>query len=284
MAKKVTTKKSIGSKTKRGKISKRFKKIAKCIKGNKRAIIAIIFCIITLFAGITAIAINIHNNSFKQHELAEIDKDVALGIDVSSHNGKIDWEMVSQNVDFAFIRVAYRGYSNGNIYTDKRAKQNLKNANKNDIPVGVYIYSQAINEKEAVEEADYAIDIAKEYDISLPIVIDFEYAYNDNGDIDGRLYNAKLSKEEATNLINAFCERVIEKGYIPAIYASSNIFKSHLNANGLCNDAKIWVADYNKRVTYKGNYDFWQYSNEGSCPGVNSKYVDTNYWYIQKEN
>lgn len=288
--KRTTAKKKPAAKGKRkktktkAKSANKLKKSIKNLKNNKRGVIAVVFCILTLIAVITGIAISIHNNSVKQHRLAIIDKDVAFGIDVSSHNGKIDWEEASQNIDFAFVRVAYRGYSNGNLCIDKRARQNLKNANKNDVPVGIYVYSQAINEEEAVEEADLALDFAAQHDITLPIVIDFEYAYNDSGDIDGRLHQAKLSKREATDLLNAFCKRIIDNGYVPAVYASSNVFKSDIYADELCSDAKIWVADYNKKVTYKGNYDFWQYSNKGSCPGVNSDYVDMNYWYTGKEN
>lgn len=242
-----------------------------------------IVSIFIIFAFLTSIiAFSVNKNL--SNSTVNIDKEIAFGIDVSSHNGKIDWSTVSKNVDFAFIRVACRGYSNGEIFTDKKAHYNLRNAIRHDIPVGVYIYSQAITTQEAIEEAEYAIKIAKRHKISLPIVIDFEYATNSNGDFDGRLYKAKLTKKESTEIINAFCTKVSKEGYTPGIYASSNIYKRHIDTSSILDGTKIWVADYNDSVTYSGDYDFWQFSNKGSCPGVNSKFVDTNYWYIPKED
>ncbi len=240
-----------------------------------------IFLIFAILSGIVAFGISANQGS---GNFVNIDKEVAFGIDVSSHNGKIDWKTVSKNIDFAFIRVACRGYKNGEIFTDKKAHYNLRNAIKHDIPVGVYIYSQATTAEEAVEEAEYTLKIVKRYNITLPIVIDFEYATNKKGDFDGRLYNAKLSKEESTEILNAFCEKIAQRGYTPCIYASSNIYKRHIDTDAIYDKTKIWVADYNKTVTYSGDYDFWQFSNQGSCPGINSKYVDTDYWYIPKEN
>ena len=214
-------------------------------------------------------------------EFANINKSIAYGIDVSYHNGKIDWETVKGEVDFAFIRVGFRGYTDGKLHTDSKAKYNLKNANKSKIPIGVYFYSQAINEQEARQEAEYLIERIRGYDISLPVVIDFEYPFK-NGSPTGRLADADLSRKERTDLINAFCEKVESEGYIPAVYASSSVFRNQIYVKKLNKNAMIWVADYNKNVTYGGNYDFWQFSEKGECKGVPSKYVDTNYWYIEK--
>ena len=216
-------------------------------------------------------------------ELVKLNKDVAYGIDVSHHNGDIDWKAVKNEVDFAFIRVGYRGYTDGEIHSDTRAKYNLNHATKNNIPIGVYFYSQATNEDEAKEEAEFLLKRIKGYDISLPVVIDFEYPYKDGKPV-GRLNDANLSKREITNIINEFCDEVEDAGYTPAVYASSYIFKYHINMNKLDDDIMIWVADYNKEVTYGGEYDFWQFSEKGKCEGVSSKYVDTNYWYINKED
>lgn len=245
-------------------------------KGRRLFIIFSVCLLIVLSAVLGAFSSKRGSNEF-----ANINKDVAYGIDVSHHNGKIDWETVKGEVDFAFIRVGFRGYTDGALHVDSKAKYNLKNANKSKIPIGVYFYSQAVNEQEAKQEAEFLISKIKGYDISLPVVIDFEYPFK-NGSPIGRLAEADLSRKERTQLINAFCDKVESEGYIPAVYASSSIFRNQINVKKLNKNAMIWVADYNKNITYGGNYDFWQFSEKGKCKGVSSKYVDTNYWYIQK--
>lgn len=206
------------------------------------------------------------------------DKEVAWGIDVSAHNGDIDWEGVAAQADFAFVRVGYRGYSEGEINEDDRYQDNLKGAAKNDIPAGVYFYSQAVDEEEAIEEAEFLLSKIKGYTVSLPVVIDFEYAFKD-GSHHGRLWDAQLNKKERTALINAFCKTVRDAGYTPGIYASTYIYESQLNINEIDQDVFIWVADYNEKNSYDGVYDIWQYSDSGVCEGVSSAHVDTNYWY-----
>ncbi|MBQ9530514.1 MAG: hypothetical protein IJR70_00430 [Eubacterium sp.] len=246
---------------------------------NKKALVFI--CAVFLIVAVVLTAVLVERNV--KSNLIHLNKDVAYGIDVSHHNGKISWKTVKDEVDFAFIRVGYRGYKDANIYLDSRAKRNLKYANKNEVPIGVYFYSQAINEEEAEEEAKFLISNIKSYDISLPVVIDFEYP-SVNGKDTGRLYDANLSRKEKTALINAFCKKVEKAGYTPGVYASSYMFKYFINTKKLDKDTMIWIADYNKEPSYSSNYDFWQYSRKGNCKGVPSKYVDTNYWYIEKQN
>ena len=246
--------------------------------GKKKAFILVLVFIFIIGA---VVALSFYANRGNSAELPEIGKNVAYGIDVSHHNGKIDWSKVKGEIDFAFIRVGYRTYDKGNIYIDSKAKRNLKYANENDIPIGVYFYSQAISEKEAEEEAEFVLKEIKGYDISLPVVIDFEYTFK-NGKEVGRLSSSALTKKEKTNVINAFCKKVENAGYIPGVYASSYIYKSHISVSRLDDNVMIWVADYNDEVTYSGDYDFWQFSEKGKCKGVHSKYVDTNYWYIKE--
>ncbi len=257
--------------TKKKKTSKNNKQI------NKKALISVCAVFLVIVTVLTAVLVekNIRSN------LVHLNKDVAYGIDVSHHNGKINWKKVKDEVDFAFIRVGYRGYKDAEIYLDSKAKRNLKNANKYEVPVGVYFYSQAINEDEAEEEAKFLLKNIKDYKISMPVVIDFEYA-SVNGKDGGRLHDAGLSRKEKTSLINAFCKKVEKAGYTPAVYASSYMFKYFINTRKLDSDIMIWVADYNKNISYSGDYDFWQFSRKGKCKGVSSEYVDTNYWYIEK--
>ncbi|MFR5875215.1 MAG: glycoside hydrolase family 25 protein [Eubacterium sp.] len=265
-------------KTKSKSSAKRKKKPVKRQINKKYAII--IACCLTVVISLIIVAAVIHNHN-NTPAVLDVDKDIAYGIDVSHYNGKIDWDTVAENVDFAFIRVGYRGYSNGSVNIDKKAKYNLKNANKSGVPVGVYFYSQATNDEEAIEEAEFVLDKIKGYDVTLPVVIDFEYAYS-NGKITGRLHDADLNKKDRTSLINAFCKTVKSAGYTPAMYASTYIYESHINVDDLDKDIVIWVADYNESITYDGEFDIWQYSEKGKCEGIDSKYVDTNYWYLGK--
>lgn len=269
-----------GKKAKTKSSARRKKKNAKLKLNKKYAIILSCSIIVIISLIIGAIALHSHNH---KPAVLDVNKDIAYGIDVSHYNGKIDWETVGENVDFAFIRVGYRGYSNGTVNMDSKAKYNLKNANKAGVPVGVYFYSQATDDEEAVEEAEFVLDKIKGYDVTLPVAIDFEYAYS-NGELTGRLYDADLSKKERTNLINAFCKTIKDNGYTPALYASTYIYESHINVKDLDKDIIIWVADYNENITYDGEFDIWQNSEKGKCDGIGSRYVDTDYWYLKQSN
>ncbi len=250
-------------------------------KDNKKRNIILIIISVSVIALIIAAAVFSGKTVKRENRIADISKEVAWGIDVSSHNGKINWKKVSKKADFVFIRAGVRGYSKGEINPDKKAKENIEGAIKNGIPVGVYFYTQAVNEKEAEKEAEFVLKKIKGYNITLPVVIDFEYA-SKNGKSTGRLYNAKLSKKQNTQIVNAFCDKIRKAGYTPGIYASSYIYRWHLNMKSIPDDVFIWVADYNKNVTYGGYYDIWQYSEKGKCDGVSSKHVDTNYFYTKK--
>lgn len=250
------------------------------IKIDKKKTAILVVSLICVFAVLTGVLSAVFSTGNKT--AYRFSGDIMNGIDVSSHNGKIDWDEASSEIDFAFIRAGYRGYAEGNIEPDKRLKKNLRGANENGVPVGVYFYSQAINENEAVEEAEFVIKEIKKYDIGLPVVIDFEYAQDKSGKHIGRLFEAGLNKKENADIINAFCERVEKAGYSSAVYASSYFFESVIDTEALNNSITIWVADYNKELTYSGDFDVWQYTNRGDCKGVSSKYVDLNRWYVKK--
>lgn len=246
---------------------------------NTKVNIPVLLVIAVLIIGIIISIITVANNK-KQHQVYyDFQKSVANGIDVSEHNGDIDWQLVSETQDFAFIRVGYRGYGNGEIVEDKLARENLKNAKQAGIPVGVYFYTQAVNEKEAEQEADFVYKIIKKYDVALPVIIDFEYPVDSDGNAAGRLVDAKNDADTNAKIINAFTERLKKKGYICGVYASSSVFAHRINMKKLDDSSLIWVADYNDKVTFKVDYSIWQYTETGSCDGVSSKYVDLNYWY-----
>ena len=195
-----------------------------------------------------------------------------LGIDVSYAQGVIDWNKVANaGIKFAIIRAAFRGYGTGRIVTDEWFERNIKGATAAGIKVGVYFFSQAINETEGAEEADYIVNQIRNYKVTLPVVIDTEYVS------DSRARGNLISKEIRTAAVKAFCERSLQRGYTPMIYASTSWLNNQLDMSKL-SAYKVWVAQYYSRVTYNGKYHCWQYSSSGSVDGISNR-VDMNYWY-----
>lgn len=201
------------------------------------------------------------------------------GIDVSYYNKTIDWEEVKESgVDFAIIRAGYRGYgASGTLCTDTKFVENIEGALDAGIQVGVYYFTEAINKKEAIEEAEYCLKKIKDYDVTLPVVIDYEFPTDANGPI-GRMYKANLSKSAATNNCIAFCDTIKEAGYEPMIYANPNDFSKLINGKKLGQSYKIWLANYTTKTTYSNPYEYWQYTSSGSVDGITGK-VDCNFWY-----
>lgn len=218
--------------------------------------------------------VNPYTKSTYTHNEAFNGKNIYLGIDVSYHQGTIDWAKVkADGVQFAILRVGYRGYSNGRLCADPKFEEYIAGAASVGLPVGLYYYTEAINTKEAIEEAQYCINAAKNYKISLPIVYDYEHANKT-----GRKYKAKLSKAAATSLCKAFCETIEAAGYTPMVYANKTDLTSTINGAELAQSYKIWLAQYNTKTTYTGAYEYWQYSSKGSIDGISGN-VDCNFWY-----
>lgn len=211
------------------------------------------------------------------------DYDILHGIDVSVYQGNIDWAKAkAAGVDYAIIRVAYRGYgSAGTLVPDKNYKANIEGALAAGVDVGIYIFSQAITVEEAKEEASYAISLASGYDITLPVVMDFEY-YKTG---EGRLYNANLSKAEATKICLAFCEQAETQGYTGMVYANRSMLQNQVNAAEIAAQYPIWLACYPSNASsgsgYSGEYSYWQYTSTGTVSGISGN-VDCNFRYIKK--
>ena len=204
-------------------------------------------------------------------------------IDVSKYQKEIDWVKVKQSgIDYAFIRAGYRGYEYGTLEADMYLEQNLKGALAAGIEVGVYFFSQAITENEALEEAKYVLDLIDGYKISLPIAIDFEYAYDKQGGQTGRLYDADLSVEEATQICKKFCAAVEDKGYVAMVYANKSMLEKDLDASEIAEEYKIWLAHYISDTDYAGDYEFWQYTSNGVIDGIETN-VDMSFWYKEQE-
>lgn len=196
------------------------------------------------------------------------------GIDVSAYQGNIDWNQVKNSgISFVIIRCGFRGYTQGGLILDSKYESYIKGATGAGLKVGIYFFSQAKTEAEAVEEASLCVSLAKGYKISYPIFIDSEYS---NGRHDGRADG--LTKAQRTAVCKAFCETIKSSGYTPGIYASKSWFYNQLDVNSL-NQYKIWMAHYCSQTDYKYKYDLWQHSSKGSVPGISGN-VDLDNSYL----
>ena len=201
---------------------------------------------------------------------------ITYGIDVSHHNNLINWNLVSKTQDFAMIRVGYRGYETGNIVYDRNFLTNIMQAQVHGIKIGIYFYTQAVNEQEAIEEANWVADAIAGYNVTYPIAIDTEWS---NGDRDGRADG--ISVDQRTKNMIAFLNTIKSRGYKSAIYASKNWFEEQLYDDKLSNYDR-WVAHYtggiNNPTNYEKPYAIWQYTSSGCIPGINGN-VDLNICY-----
>lgn len=208
---------------------------------------------------------------------------ITHGIDISQWQGKISltqWKkMKAAGVDYVYVRVGYRGTQSGELFEDKYYKSNIVNANKAGIKVGVYIFSQAISTSESKAEANFLLDRVGNYNITMPLVFDYEYYSG------GRLNKAKLSKSKMTSISKAYCKKIQDAGYTPMVYASLYFLRNSMDGNAVSKDYKIWCAQYYTKCGFGGEYDFWQYSSSGKISGVKlaTSTVDCNFWYNDGE-
>ena len=185
-----------------------------------------------------------------------------VGIDVSKWNGDIDWDKVrNAGVEFAIIRAGYRGSSTGSLVEDPYFAANIKGATASGLPVGVYFFTQAVTEVEAVEEASVVLQLVKEYKLEYPIFIDTEGA-GGSGRADG------LDVETRTLVCEAFCRTIENAGYSAGVYASRNWYNNNLHTDRLDNDYNIWLAEYRSVPLYQGYYQVWQYTSKGRVDGI----------------
>ena len=194
-----------------------------------------------------------------------------VGIDVSKWNGTIDWDKVKNaGVQFAIVRAGYRGSVTGSLVEDPQFVANMKGATAAGIPVGVYFFTQATDEKEAVEEASAVLELIRDFQLSYPVFIDTEGA-GGNGRADG------LDAETRTLVCEAFCRTVENAGYTAGVYASRNWYNNNLQTDRLEN-YHIWLAEYRSVPLYQGYYKTWQYTSKGKVDGIEGR-VDMNITY-----
>ncbi|MCF0129427.1 MAG: hypothetical protein HUJ70_12680 [Pseudobutyrivibrio sp.] len=230
--------------------------------------------------------------------------DLRYGIDVSKYQGTMNWQKAKNNgVSFAFIRAAYRATGTGVLYDDPYVYNYIQNAYDAGIDIGLYCFSQAITVDEAKEEANRLVAFANSRPgrIKLPLVMDYEYDANRTG----RLAKANFSKDQATEIIKAFCKQVEDQGYEAMVYANLDTLKNKMNADQLVTAGyDIWLARYQydgqagggfttheevkaKVTSYDGAYEnghfeFWQCSSKGkgSAFGASSTYIDLNFGFF----
>lgn len=199
-----------------------------------------------------------------------------LGIDVSRWNEEINWNKVKDaGIRYAIVRAGYRGSVTGALVEDWYFKDNVEGAIAAGIPVGLYFFTQATTEVEAVEEASMVLSMCKDYDITYPIFIDTEGAGGE-GRADG------LDTKTRTAVCQAFCETIRSAGYEAGIYASKNWFNKNIDTSVLTDDIYIWLAEYGDNVTYDGKYHMWQYTSSGRVLGIEGR-VDLNLSFLDEK-
>lgn len=209
--------------------------------------------------------------------------ETTFGVDVAKYQGNIDWPQVAASgIDFAMVRVGYRTMVDGVIYEDSSARYNLQEASRAGISLGAYFFSTAVSTEEAQEEAEWVADFIAKYPITYPVVYDCE-GYSEP---DSR--QNSLTVEERTDIALAFLETIEECGYEGMFYSSRNELhnESQWDVSRIEEDYKIWVAQYpaepyplTKESTYYDEHHMWQYTTEGSVPGI-SQPVDLNVAYF----
>lgn len=183
------------------------------------------------------------------------------GIDVSSNQQEIDWPAVAgDGVDFAYIRLGYRGTTEGAIYLDDFYTQNIAGAQAAGIPCGVYFFSQATTEEEAREEADFVIANLAGAKLAYPIAFDSETTSGQAGRTDG------LSKSSMTAIANAFCGEIAQAGYAATVYGNAqDMARYDLSA---LSAGTVWYAAYGQLPTAQFDFSIWQYANSGNVAGI----------------
>lgn len=197
-------------------------------------------------------------------------KRARAGIDVSTYQKEIDWQAVADDgIEFAILRLGYRGYTEGGLFPDQTFQTNLQGALDAGLDVGVYFFSQAITPREAEEEADYILSTIEGYDIAYPIAFDWEpISPGNNARTDG------LDNETLTQCAVAFCEKIQEAGYRPAVYFNQSLGYLRYDLRELT-DYHLWLAEYDTKPDFYYHFDLWQYTHTGRVAGIEGD-VDLN--------
>ncbi len=191
------------------------------------------------------------------------DNPAKKGVDVSKFQGDIDWKKVKNDgVEFAYIRLGYRGYESGKLALDDKYEDNIKGCNEVGIDCGVYFFTEALTEKEAIEEAEFVLENLGDYKIQLPIVIDVEESANTT-----KTRTKDLTKDDRTKAVIAFCEKIKSAGYTPMIYGNLKSFMVMMNISEL-EEFDKWFAYYRYPIRFPYKFKIWQYSATRTVDGI----------------
>lgn len=209
-------------------------------------------------------------NGFKAYYDVDGNKVSTLGIDVSKYQEEVDWNAVkAEGVEFVIIRLGLRGYGEeGNIVLDEKYEEHIKGAMDAGLEVGVYFFSQAVTDEEALEEAEFVLEHIKDYPVTYPVIFDTEEVKNAESRTDG------MDKEQFTKNCKVFCDTVEAAGYDSMIYANMKWMAFTLDLEELTEYAK-WYADYEDVPQCPYEFAMWQYTEEGQIDGIEGN-VDIN--------
>ena len=209
-------------------------------------------------------------------EYTGTDYDVLRGVDVSEHQLDIDWKQVAASgVDYAYIRVGWRGYTEGGLFEDAYFERNIQGALDAGLHVGVYMFSQAVTVQEAIEEADFVLERIGKYNVTLPVVFDWEKIEAAEARSHG------LTMELRTDCARAFCETVKSAGYVPCVYFNRNLGYYGYDLTRLT-DYEFWFSlPESGFPNFYYACDMWQYSFTETVPGI-AEPTDMNLWFIAK--
>lgn len=195
------------------------------------------------------------------------------GVDVSAHQGEINWEKAAADgIQFAMIRLGYRGYTEGEIGLDPYFLRNIEGAQAAGLDVGVYFFSQAITKDEAVEEAKFVLNWIEGYELDYPIFFDWE-------DIEAEARTDGMDSVTLTACAVAFCKRVELNGYRAGVYFNQRFGFEEFDLRDL-QDYELWLAEYALSPSFPYHFDVWQYANDGMLSGVDGP-VDLNLAFVE---
>ena len=192
------------------------------------------------------------------------------GVDVSFYQQEIDWQAVAgDGIDFAIIRLGYRGYTEGGLMMDERFEANVQAAVEAGLEVGVYFFSQAVTPQEAEAEAAFVLNAIEGYGVAGPIAFDWEpITSGQNARTDG------MTGEMLTQCAAAFCNKVAQEGYEAAVYFNQDLGYLHYDLREL-SDYTLWLAEYDTKPDFYYHFDLWQYTHTGTVAGIEGN-VDLN--------
>lgn len=197
------------------------------------------------------------------------------GIDVSSHQDEVNWQWVkAAGIKFVMIRLAYRGSIEGKLIPDEMAQAHYRGAKEAGLMVGGYIFTQSINAQEGVEDAEYILELSKDWELDLPLVYDWEI-------VDKSYRNGNLDKRTLTDTMLAFCQTIENAGQEAMVYFNISNTKENFYLEELT-DYGLWLAHYTDKLEFPQRVDMWQYTGTGTVPGIAGD-VDMNLYFPRKK-